>query len=249
MTKVISFVNAKGGVGKTTTCVNVAAGLAAKGNNVLLIDLDPQANATSYFTPQDVRFDVSDLLLDRAKFDDVVKTCHGMDILPVAPHAIGLENKLTVEMNAEMKLYSNASDELERYDYVVIDCPPALGKITANALLVSDYYIVPLVPEPFAVKGIADLWGFVEKVQKVNKDLKFAGFLFNRYNRKKKNSTHAAIEEYVNKLGMPTFTTSIREDKTLYDVVLAQSGTIFSGNESKNCVQDFTSLCNEIAAL
>jgi chromosome partitioning protein len=254
MTKVISFVNAKGGVGKTTASVNVAAGLAYKGYRTLFIDLDPQGNATSYLALESLKNDVGDLLLETATFEQVLQSKYGLDIIPVIPErSQGLENRLTVQTNAEMCLVTAIEDHIDIYDYVVIDCPPALGKITGNALLVSDYYIVPVLPEPFSIEGIAALNSFTSKIYRVNDQLKFGGFLLNKYNPKKKNSTNHIIADHIKNLDLPYFTSSIREDKVLYDVVLAKSGPIFNqeamdtmGIKDTNSLADFSELCEEI---
>ncbi|MCC9168988.1 ParA family protein [Pontibacter harenae] len=250
MTKVISFVNAKGGVGKTTTSVNVAGGLANEGFKTLFVDLDPQGNATSYLALEGLKNDMSDLLLETAKFEDVVVSKYGMDIIPViCDKCVGMEGRLASQTNAEMLLMIAIEDYLDNYDYVIIDCPPAIGKLTANALLFSDYYVIPVLPEPFSVDGIAGLTKFTDRIAKFNKNLKFAGFLLNKYNSKKRNSTNHIIADHIKGLNMPYFSTSIREDKTLYDVILMKGGHIFNLGNKSNGVEDFKNLCKEIVTL
>jgi chromosome partitioning protein len=173
-----------------------------------------------------------------------------MDIVPVIyDKCLGMEGRLASQTNAEMLLMIAIEDYLDSYEYVIIDCPPAIGKLTANALLFSDYYIIPVLPEPFSVDGIAGLTKFTDRIAKFNKNLKFAGFLLNKYNSNKRNSTNHIIADHIKSLNMPYFSTSIREDKALYDVILMKAGSIFNLGNKSNGVEDFKNLCEEIAIL
>jgi chromosome partitioning protein len=256
MTNVISFINAKGGVGKTTLSVNVAGGLAERGHRVLLVDLDPQGSSTTYLKPDTPTPDVGDLLLERASFREVVRGVHGLDMLPMDAfrHAETLENIVAMQVSSEMCLVTALEDQLDNYDYIIIDCPPSIGKLTGNALYMSDLFIVPVLTEPLSVEGIALLHRFVDKIRRVNRGLRFGGYLLNKYNENKPNRTYKILAAALKDLGedFPCLETYVREDKVTYDVILHNAGHVFchelkaaAGMGRTNCVEDFENLCTE----
>ncbi len=188
MSEVICIANQKGGVGKTTTAVNLAASLAERGKRVLLIDADPQSNATTSlgYSRSSYEFNIYHVLLGIKKFHEVILKTN-IDGLMLAPSNIGL---VGIEKdfynpkkgNRELMLKSKI-DELEgKYDYVIIDSPPALGPIAINALSAADSVIIPIQCEFFALEGLAQLLNTVSLLKKtINPKLKIRGFLPTMY--------------------------------------------------------------------
>ncbi len=182
MGKIISIANQKGGVGKTTTCVNLAASMAATKRNVLVIDLDPQGNATmaSGIDKYDVPSTAYELLVDDAPFADVVcrKTPAGYDLIAANGDVTAAEIKLMEVFAREVRL-KNALDLIkDNYDYIFIDCPPSLNLLTVNAMAASDSVLVPMQCEYFALEGLTALMDTISKlVAVVNADLKIEGIL------------------------------------------------------------------------
>lgn len=183
MSKVIAVTNQKGGVGKTTTSVNLSAALAYMGKKVLLIDIDPQANAT-----QGIGVDrsVLDLTVYHAITQDIAldeiiiaTDVEGLDIVPANIDLAGVEIELSqVKSGREQRLRHALDPIKERYDYVIIDCPPALGTLNTNALTASDSVLIPVQCEYYALEGLTQLLNTILLTQKVfNEDLTIEGVL------------------------------------------------------------------------
>ncbi|WP_405098123.1 ParA family protein [Oceanobacillus sp. FSL H7-0719] len=182
MGKILSIANQKGGVGKTTTSVNLSAGLASMGNKVLLIDTDPQGNATSGvgINKADVSNCIYNVLVEDVPAEDVVVSTEvvNLDIIPATIQLAGAEIELVQIMSRELRL-SKALEKLgETYDYIIIDCPPSLGLLTLNALTASDSVIIPVQCEYYALEGLSQLLNTIRLVQKhLNKQLMIEGVL------------------------------------------------------------------------
>jgi len=190
MSEVISIANQKGGVGKTTTAVNLSASLAEKGKRVLLLDIDPQSNATTSlgFNRSDYEFNIYHVLIGTKKLSEVIlKT--DIENLDIAPSNIGLvsiekEFYNPKKKNRELVLKEKLKDIRENYDFIIIDSPPALGPITINALSASDSVIIPIQCEFFALEGLAQLLNTVTLLKKtINPKLKIKGFLPTMYSK------------------------------------------------------------------
>ena len=182
MSKVLALANQKGGVGKTTTSVNLAASLAATKRKILLIDLDPQGNATMGVGVDKHRLEKTfcDCLLDGLDAHEVVHHIEniGIDLLPANADMTAAEVYLMRADNAEQRLKTSIAPIVDEYDYVLIDCPPALNMLTLNAMVAADGVIIPMQCEYYALEGLTSLMETIEQVRSsVNPDLKIEGLL------------------------------------------------------------------------
>ena len=186
MAKIISIANQKGGVGKTTTAVNLSASLAVLEKRVLLVDCDPQANATSGlgFNPDELEKSVYDCILDQAQASEVIieTDTPNLDLLPTRIDLVGAEVELINEKGREQFLSRALEPVKDNYDYIIIDCSPSLGLITINALTASDSVIIPIQSEYFALEGLGKLLNTVRIVQtRLNPKLNIEGLLITMY--------------------------------------------------------------------
>ena len=180
MGKIIAFSNQKGGVGKTTTCVNMSAYLAQKGYKCLMVDLDPQGNATSGlgFSKSEIKSSVYNVMIDDMPIEDaVVKTCvDNLDILPSSIDLAGAEVELVYVKSREHVLKNVLEKAKGSYDFITIDCPPSLGLLTINALASADTVIIPIQSEYYALEGLSQLMNTIKLVVKhLNSSLKIEG--------------------------------------------------------------------------
>jgi chromosome partitioning protein len=180
MGKIIAFSNQKGGVGKTTTCVNMAAYLATKGYKCLIVDLDPQGNATSGmgFAKSEIKNSVYNVMIDDMPLADaVVKTCvDNLDILPSSIDLAGAEVELVYIKDREHVLARVLEKAKGSYDFITVDCPPSLGLLTINALASADTVIIPIQSEYYALEGLSQLMNTIKLVVKhLNPSLKIEG--------------------------------------------------------------------------
>ncbi|PRY77137.1 ParA family protein [Alkalibacterium olivapovliticus] len=182
MAQIIAVANQKGGVGKTTTTVNLGASLAYVGKKVLLIDMDAQGNATSGLGVRkgEVDRDIYDVLINEVPLEDVIlpSSRDNLSMVPATIQLAGAEVELTSLMARETRLKSAVETVKDQYDYILIDCPPSLGHLTINAFTASDSVLIPVQCEYYALEGLSQLLNTVRLVQKhFNKDLKVEGVL------------------------------------------------------------------------
>ncbi|SDY30535.1 ParA family protein [Salimicrobium album] len=186
MGKIISIANQKGGVGKTTTSVNLSAGLAHLGYNVLLVDIDPQGNATSGVGVEKGETEecIYNVLIEEVSITSVLKqtSTERLDVIPATIQLAGAEIELVPAISREVRL-KNALDEVkENYDYVIIDCPPSLGLLTLNSLTASDTVMIPVQCEYYALEGLSQLLNTIRLVQKhLNKQLLIEGVVLTMF--------------------------------------------------------------------
>lgn len=182
MTKILAVANQKGGVGKTTTSVNLAASLAAAGRRVLLIDLDPQGNATtgSGIDKSGLAKTVYHVLLEDEGIPGVRVTCEAAkyDVVPANRELAGAEVELVDEPHREQRLTNALKEVQDQYDYILIDCPPALSLLTLNGLVAAHSVMIPMQCEYYALEGLSDLVNTVKKVRAaLNPQLEIEGLL------------------------------------------------------------------------
>ena len=185
MGKIVSIANQKGGVGKTTTSINLSTVLAKKGKKVLLIDADPQGNATSGVgVDKDQQFSVYDVLIEDIEIENTLQKTKvkNLDLCPSNINLAGAEVQLVGMENREHRLKQKLDNIKDEYDFIIIDCPPSLGLVTLNAFTASDSVLIPIQCEYYALEGLGQLLNTIELVkQHMNKSLQIEGALLTMY--------------------------------------------------------------------
>ncbi|MBQ8896596.1 MAG: ParA family protein [Clostridia bacterium] len=196
---IICFANQKGGVGKTTSALNIAACIARSGRSVLFIDSDPQGNATSGIgiKKRSISGSVYDLLIGRLKWDEaVIKTnVRGLSIIPSSMNLVGAELELVDESDREFKLKKALADADGRFDYIIIDCPPSLGLLTINSLTAAKQVVIPVLCEYYSLEGLSQLTATIKQIKKLyNPEIELLGVLVNMFDGRL-NLSIAVLEE------------------------------------------------------
>ena len=197
--RVIAIVNQKGGVGKSTTAVNLGASLAMMGRRVLVVDIDPQGNTTTGVgvDKRVVERDVYNVLLEGVPFSDVVRSTEveNLDIAPATLNLAGAEVELVSAMQRENRLKTSLASILTKYDDVLIDCPPSLGLLTVNALTAATEVIIPVQAEYYALEGLSQLISIVRRIKEgLNPELLIRGVLITMFDGRTKLATEVLEE-------------------------------------------------------
>jgi chromosome partitioning protein len=248
--RVIAIVNQKGGVGKSTTAVNLGASLALMGRRVLVVDIDPQGNTTTGFgvDKKGVEHDVYSVLLQHAAIADVARTTEieNLAIVPATLNLAGAEIELVSALQRELRLKSALEAVLHTYDVVLIDCPPSLGLLTVNALTAASEVIIPVQAEYYALEGLSQLIAIVRRVKEgLNPELMISGVLITMFDGRTKLATEV-LEEVHRYFPERVFQTQIPRNIRLSEAPSYGKPAILFDVKSRGA-QAYLALAREIA--
>ena len=244
MSKVISISNHKGGVGKTTSAINIGAGLNKLGKKILLIDLDPQANLSQSLGLIDQDRNIYGALRGEYKLQPI-EVIKGLEVIPSTLDLSGAEIEMSGEAGREYILRELIEPIRGSYDYILIDSPPSLGLLTINSFTASDEIYIPLQAQYLALQGLTKLVEVVDKIKKrLNKDLKIGGVIVTQYDSRKvlNRDVVATIQDHFKD---EVFKTKIRDNIALAEAP-TQGVDIFRYNPKSYGAEDYLSLCREL---
>lgn len=250
-TKIMAIINQKGGVGKSTTAINLSAALGEMGKQVLLVDLDPQGNSSSGLGVEKSRVQncIYDVLLNDVPVEEVIipDVCEGLDLVPATINLAGAEVELVSEMARENRLKDAIGALRGKYDYIFIDCPPSLGLLTVNALVAADKLLIPIQCEFYALEGVTKLLDSMKRVKtRLNPTLDIYGVLMTMYDGRTTLSRQV-VEEVRSYFGRLVFETLIPRTVKLSEAPsFGQPITLY--DPSGKGAQSYMSLAKEVIA-
>ncbi len=251
--KIISIANQKGGVGKTTTAVNVASILNSMKKKTLLIDADQQANSTdTYRASYEGEVTLYDCWLaepdDREDINDCIQHTEIGDIVAGDPLLREAEHKIAKDPITGLMSFKNMLSKLKGYDYVIIDCPPAVGAILQSILVASDEVLIPVTADRYSLQGLSQIWETIQNIrQGMNPSLRIAGFLLVRYNTRTNlnKDIYAALEQIAADLDTRIFKTYIRESTKARESLAARE-TLIDYAPSATTTEDYVAFVRKL---
>jgi chromosome partitioning protein len=247
MAYIISVINNKGGTGKTTTVLNLGAALARKRKRVLLVDLDSQCNLSTSFAAETGEKGIGDLLLGQCTPDDAIISNGKISIMPATEKLLDVEFQMNNEPGREYMLRENLEKIQDRFDYILIDCPPSLGTLSVNSMVAAQSFIVPMQAENFAFIGLDRIMHISEKVKKrMNPSLELEGILFVKLvpHTKFSRAVITNLSDNPNFSGK-LFNTYIRQDISLMESA-AFKQSVFDYAPKGRGAQDYLDFANEL---
>ena len=248
--KIYSVINQKGGVGKTTTAVNLSYGFASQGKKTLLVDLDPQSHSTVIYGDPHSEFTVGDILLDKgfkikksiyaAKIQG--ESIENLDIMPSNIRLAVAAEQVSTRMHREKILYNALQKFKKDYEYVLIDCPPTLGVLAVNGIYAADEFIIPITYSRYSLDGVADLFSIIEEV-KEGKNFKYR-IVKNTYDSRTTH-TNKAVEEQLVPVNDNVMETVIRKTETINQAAM-NGEPVFTFDPKGNGAKDFMALTREV---
>ena len=248
---VLAVINQKGGVGKSTTCVNLSAALGELGKTVLLVDLDPQGNSTSGYGIDKAACSqcIYDAMMNEVPIEDlIIKTCgQNVWIVPATINLTGAEIELVEELERELRLLKVLGEVRHQYDYVLIDCPPSLGLLTINALTAADQILIPIQSEFYALEGVAQLMKTIELVRNnLNANLAIEGVVMTMYDSRTKLAEQV-VAEVKNSFDTAVYKTRIPRTVRLSEAPSYGQPIIYYDKKSKGA-EVYMKLAKEVIA-
>ncbi|ABR50858.1 Cobyrinic acid a,c-diamide synthase [Alkaliphilus metalliredigens QYMF] len=252
MGKVIAVFNQKGGVGKTTTNVNLSACIAQEGKRVCVIDIDPQGNTTSGFgiDKKQLEYSIYDVLINDLPIEETIMHTdyENLDIVPSSAQLAGAEIELTTIQKRELRLKESINRIRDNYDYIFIDCPPSLGLLTINSLAAVDSVLIPIQCEYYALEGVSQLMNTIQLIKKsLNKDLEIQGVVLSMFDGRT-NLSIQVVDEVKNYFKGKVYATIIPRNVRLAEAPSFGQPIIYYDNKSKGA-EAYTDLAVEFLDL